>query len=79
VGDDPKFREQLRASYVALSEWQVGFGGRRSPGELTAEEFGDPAKAMAWIAAAGENFLKVPEEVAAEAALLQAELKALGI
>jgi hypothetical protein len=76
--DDPKFPEQLRTAYIALSEWQVGFGSRRGPGQLTAEELGDPAKAMARIAAAGEDFLRLPKEVAAEVVLLQAELKLHG-
>jgi hypothetical protein len=79
VGDNPRFREQLKAAYIALSDWQAGFGSRPGAGELTAEELRDPAKAMARITAMADDFAKVPEEVAAEAALLQAELKALGV
>ena len=77
-GDDPKFREQLKAAYVALAEWQAGLGGRRRPGELTPEELADPAKAMTQIIA-DPDWLKVPELVAAEATMLHAELKALGL
>jgi hypothetical protein len=77
-GDDPKFREQLKAAYVALAEWQAGLGDRRRPGELTPEELADPAKAMAQITA-DPDWLKVPETVAAEATMLHTELKALGL
>jgi hypothetical protein len=78
-GDEPKFREQLKAAYVALAEWQAGLGDRRGPGELTPEELADPAKAMARITAAGPDWLKVPESVATEATMLHAELNALGL
>ena len=73
--DDPRFREQLEGAYMSLSEWQVGFGKRRASAELTDEELKDPAKALARITAAAGDFLKVPQEVAVEAAQLQADLK----
>ena len=78
-GDDPKFREQLKAAYVALSEWQAGFGSRAGAIDLSAKELSNPIKAAAKIAAMGDDIVKVPQEVAAEAALLHAELKALGV
>jgi hypothetical protein len=78
-GDDPKLGEQLKGAYITLSEWQAGFGSRRDAAELTEEDLKDSAKALARIQGSGEDFLKLPEEVAAEAALLMADLKALEI
>jgi hypothetical protein len=77
-GDDPQFRDQLKAAYVALAEWQPGLGNRRLPGELSDDELRDPARAMARIADS-TDFLKIPADVAAEANVLQADLKALGL
>jgi hypothetical protein len=78
-GDDPKVREQLKAAYVTLAEWQAEFGSRAGALDFTAEELRDPTKAAAKIVTIGDDFVKVPEEVAAEAALLLAELKALAL
>jgi hypothetical protein len=75
--DDRSFREQLKAAYVTLSEWQPGLGNRAAAGEFTEEELRDPAKAMK--RALQDDFLKVPEAVAAEANALLAELKTLGL
>jgi hypothetical protein len=33
--DDPQFREQLKSAYIALAEWQPGFGSRRVSAEFT--------------------------------------------
>lgn len=76
-GADPKVREQLKAAYLMLANWQPGLANRRAPGELTDEELKNPAKAMAAIKAAGEGFLKIPPEVAAETDLLMADLNTL--
>jgi hypothetical protein len=75
---DPRLREQLKGAYITLAEWQAGFGRRRAAAELTDEELKDPTKAMKRILDSGEDFLKLPDEVAAEAALLLADLKAQG-
>ena len=74
--DDSSFREQLKAAYVTLSEWQTGFENRGGAVGLNDDELQDPAQAAARIAA-DTDFLKVPQEVAAEATALRAELKAL--
>jgi hypothetical protein len=78
-GGDPKNRELLKIGYLALAEWQVGFGSRIRPGELTAEEIADPTKAMARIASSNSDWTNVPEQVATESAMLSAELKALSL
>jgi electron transfer flavoprotein alpha subunit len=44
---------------------------------LTQEDLKDPVKAMARIQAGGDDFLKIPQEIGAEAELLMADLKAL--
>jgi len=79
VGDDPKIRELLKGSYITLADWQAGFGARRAATDLTDIDMKDPTKAAAQVLAKGEDFLKLPEEVAAEAELLMADLKALEI
>jgi hypothetical protein len=76
---DSKLREQLKGAYVGLAEWQAGFGNRRAARELTGEDLKDPTKAMKRILDGGRDFLKLPEEVAAEAALMVADLKAQGL
>ena len=60
-----------------LADWQAGLGARRAAAELTNEDLKDPSKAMARILGSGGDFLKIPKEIAAEADLLMAELKAL--
>jgi hypothetical protein len=60
-----------------LAAWQAGLGARRAAAELTNEDLKDPSKAMARILGSGGDFLKIPQEIAAEADLLMAELKAL--
>jgi hypothetical protein len=77
VAEDPKVRELLKGSYITLADWQPGFAARRANGELTQEDLKDPTKAMAHIQASGGDFLKLPQEIAAEAELLMADLKAL--
>ena len=76
---DPTFREQLKGAYITLAEWQPGFAARRDAAELTQEDLKDPAKAMAFIQASGDDFLKIPQEIGSEADLLMAELKASGL
>ncbi len=77
--DDPKFREQLKAAYVALAEWQQGSGDQSGLGDLISDEVADPAKAMARVAADRGGLLRLSEQVAKEATSLHAELQALGI
>jgi hypothetical protein len=76
---DHKLREQLTGAYITLSHWQARFASRRAAVELTEEELRDPAKALARIQGSGDDFVKLPEEVAAEAALLMADLKGRGL
>lgn len=78
TASDPKVRDLLKAGYITLAEFQPGFGNRRSA-ELTADDLKhkDPKTLAARILAKGDDFLKVPEEIAAEAALLMADLEAL--
>jgi hypothetical protein len=78
TGNDPKVRELLKAGYITLADFQPGFRNRRSA-ELTADDLKDPSKTAARILAKGDDFLKVPKEIAAEADLLMAELKARGL
>jgi hypothetical protein len=78
-GDDPKFREQLKAAYVTLADWQVGFGNGSRELNLTPEELRDPVKAAAKVLAMGDDFREAPRQVAEEGDLLLAELKALGL
>jgi hypothetical protein len=79
LADDPTVRENLKSGYITLAQWQAGFAARRASAELTAEDLKDPSKALARIEAGGDEFLNLPEEVAAEAQLLMADLKALGV
>jgi hypothetical protein len=72
-------REQTKGAYITLADWQPGFAARRGAAELSAEDFEDPAKAMARIQGSGGDFLKLPQEVAAEGELLMADLKAHGL
>ncbi|HEX3912714.1 MAG TPA: hypothetical protein VHW71_04340 [Steroidobacteraceae bacterium] len=76
---NPKLCEQMKGAYITLAEWQAGFGSRSAAAEFTGQEFKDPAKALARIQVSGEDLVKLPEEVAAEAALLMAELKRRGL
>ena len=76
---DPKLREQLNGAYIMLAEWQAGFGCRRAVAELTDEELTDPTKAMKRVLDSSGDSLKLHEEVAAEAALLMADLKTQGL
>jgi hypothetical protein len=80
TGSDAKARDLLKAGYITLADFQPGFGNRRSS-ELTADDLKekDPKKLAARILAKGDDFLKVPQEIAAEGDLLMAELKALGL
>jgi hypothetical protein len=77
-GDDPKFREQLKGAYITLAQWQAGFGARRAAAE-TDVDMKDPTKAAARILGSGGDFLKIPQEIGAEADLLMADLKARGL
>jgi len=76
---DSKLREQLKGAYIMLAEWQAGYGSRRTAAELTDEELRDPTKAMKRLMDSRGDFLKFPEEVAAEAALLMADLQTQGL
>jgi hypothetical protein len=77
--EDPRLREQLKGACIMLAEWQAGFGSRRDVAELTDEELRNPTKATKRVLGSSQDFLKLPEEVAAESALQMADLKARGL
>jgi hypothetical protein len=75
--NDPKLRDQLKRAYITLAQWQAGFGARRANAELRKMDLKNPKAIAALILAKGEDFLKLPQEVAAEADLLMADLESL--
>jgi hypothetical protein len=77
---DLNVREQLKGAYITLAQWQTGFGARRANAEMTPDDLkGTPSEIAARILAKGDELVKVPHEIAAEAELLMANLKALGL
>ena len=78
--DDPTIREQLKAAYVMLADWQDGIGPGPHSFEFSPAELADPMTAAKRIAAAGRAFTeKIPAKAAAEGQALLNELKSLGL
>jgi hypothetical protein len=77
VIEDAQTREDLKAAYVMLAEFQEGIGAGPYPWELSATD-SEGVDAIKRIVDAGSSFTEMPGKVAAESQALLDELKALG-
>lgn len=78
TSDDATMREQLKAAYVMLADWQDGIGPGPHSLEVTAADLADPMAAAKRFTA-GASLTEVPARAAAEGQTLLAELKSLGL